>query len=363
MQEYLTVLFILLILNVIPQTNRVKSHFTLPFSFLILWVFLAFRYYYGLDYEAYLLDFSTPKETEVREAEFIFWRFFHSFSHFYQFIIAHTTIVLVTIFYLVRRYVPPRYYAFVFFVFMCHPGIMFNYISAMRSSLASCAFIWIAEFTYIRNKRLLLFIPLILATSFIHKSALMLLAVPAMDLIVDKIKPKIWLVYIVVASFISMTAIVEYAEWFIGEGFVSDRYMEYISQDKFFNSTYKNLIIRAFMFYPFMYTVRVFNKCNLEAQWKRIYTISFSFFALSFLGLDFQNRLTVLIYMYSLITILHSTTLVANVSTKRFIFLHTTGYVLLQMFLAFWGLTRMLTYPGNYWFYHSLLTMPGYNWP
>ncbi len=346
-----------------PWKHGMRKNVILPFSFFILWVFLAFRYYYGLDYEAYLFDFSNPKNEDVRSAEFIFWYFFHSFRHFYQFIIVHTTIVLLTLFYLTRKYVSPTYYAFVFFVFMCHPGMMFNYISAMRSSLAGCAFIWIADLTFIRHKRIWLFIPLIFATSFIHKSALMLLTIPLVDLFAHKIRPKVWLILVIAETIISMTALVDYTKWFMEDGFVSERYIEYIVQDKFYNSTFKNIIIRLFMVYPFYQITKVFSRSGLSDEWKKIYTIALAFFALYFVGVDFQNRLTVLVYYFVLLAIFNS----FNHIKTRWVIQKTQwsliAFVFLQMFLAFWGLSRIRTTPGNYWYYKSLLNIPFIDWP
>ena len=363
MLEYLIVLFILLILNGLPQAEPMKKSFILPISFFILWVFLAFRYYYGLDYDSYLSNFSSVKSEEVQASEFLFWKFFYSFKYYYQFIIVHTTIVLGTLFYLTRRYVSPHYYSIVFFVFMCHPGMMFNYISAMRSALASCAFIWAADFTYIRKKRLLLFVLLILIISFIHKSTLMLLSVPLVDIFWRKIKSGVWNFLLIGAIFFSFILVTFAAHWIVDNGFVDYRYMEYLDQDKLYNSNIKNLFLRFFMIFPSIYMVKSYNNYKFSVDKIRIYTIALSFFILFFMGFDFENRLTVLIFIFALISIINCFDINTSLTKVVLVKLSMYCFILLNLYLAFRAMTRMIEMPGNYLFYNSLLTMPLSTWP
>lgn len=353
----------LLIINGIPQSDSLKKNLILPISFFILWIFLAFRYYYGLDYDSYLSDFSSRKSEDVQASEFLFWNFFYSFKYYYQFVIVHTTIILCTLFYLTRRYVSPHYYSFVFFVFMCHPGMMFNYISAMRSALAGCAFIWVADFTYIRRKRIFLFIFLIIVISFIHKSSLMLLSIPLVDIFMEKIKSGVWVILLVLAITFSFILVTFAAQWIVDSGLVDFRYMEYLDEDKLYNSNIKNLILRFFLILPSIYLVRIFNNSELSDEKKRIYTIALTFFLLFFMGFDFENRLTVLIFIFVIIAFINSFDYNKNVTKTLFVKLSIFCFVIINSFLAFRAMTRMIDMPGNYLYYNSLLTMPLSTWP
>lgn len=364
MITYLIVLFLILLINAIPASKKVRSDILLPFSFFILWLFLAFRYNYGLDYMSYYDLFNNLKHEDLQTSEFIFWKFFYLFDRYYQVIIAHTTIICITLFYFVRRYLPPRYYAFFFFVFMCHPGLFFNYVSALRSSLASMAFLWCVEFFYVRKKRILFFTIFIVLISYIHKSALFLLAVPAVEIIQSRLHPNKWVWFLVfgIATIISVTSVSEYVSWVIDAEYIDNRYAMYIEQDKFYNSTYKNLIIRAFMIVPAIYIVNALYAKEIASGWYRIIIIAISFFVVYFVGLDFQHRLTVLSYivcLFAIIYVIQET----NRHAKYWIVSLTICFVLLQSFLAFRGLRGQLFLSGNYWFYDSLLTKPLEMWP
>ena len=106
MQTYLSVLFSILFLNILPFGDKKRTRVILPISFLILWVFLAFRYNYGVDYINYNHLFYAPELFEENiKSEPLFWNIFKSFEYYYQFIIFQATVICLTFYYFAKKYI------------------------------------------------------------------------------------------------------------------------------------------------------------------------------------------------------------------------------------------------------------------
>ena len=360
MSTWLTVLFVTILLNLFPLKLEKRKKFILPISFIILFVFLAIRYDYGVDYLTYQRIFYSPElYSRGFGSEPLFWWFFFLFKHYYQFVIAQTFLICGTYFYFVTKYVSPKYYFFFFFVFMCYPGMMFTTIAAMRSSIAVVVFLWGTELFFLQRNKPLLYVVSIFAASLCHLSAIHLLLIPLAYNFLDKMSPKIWAFIIFAGLLVSMTLITQMvgnALDYFSEDTLGD-YSKYIG-GKFNESSSSYAILRLFVIVPGFYIYRVFiyghNKNTIAYK---ISTIAIVYFTINSFGLDFQSRFAVLMFLFVILSISYMFDTKYNMFKKlaisAFVF-----YVVWYDYIMFVRLKTMIGMQGNFLFYQTIFDLP-----
>lgn len=154
----------------------------LKISFLLIFLFLALRYQFGNDYNAYLNKF-----IEITGYSKIFltgerfepgWRFLHLIFKpvgFFVMVACLSLLNCIVFYRFIKKYVPPHYYWLAVFLYIFDPYLMLVHSSAMRQSLAISLFLISIDFL-IRKRPIGYFICILLAMS-VHKSAMILLPV------------------------------------------------------------------------------------------------------------------------------------------------------------------------------------------
>lgn len=362
MQTYLTVLFSILILNILPLSDNKRRNIILPISFIILWIFLAFRYNYGIDYINYNKLFYAIDEHDIRlESEPLFWWIMKQFDYYYQFIIFQTTAICLTFYYFTKKYISPNYYWLFFVLFICHTGMMFTLTTAMRSGFAGLVFMWCTEFFYLRkNKPILYFLSIYLAFLF-HNSAILLILFPLSDILIRKMSIKVWIIFIILGFIISITSISNIIETALSEFSDSSNFSSYSKYigNKFVNSTFKITLVRLFLVLPgiFIYKEIIYNN-KIIPVYKKIASLSLIYMVLHIFGFDFQNRLTVIIYIFYIIS---ASQLLPALERKPIIRYGVLGLIL---FTAIWSAYIMfdqqlyLNPEGTFWEYQTIFDAP-----
>lgn len=359
MQTFLLVLFSILFLNLLPIGNKRRTKVILPISFLILWVFLAFRYNYGVDYISYNhLFYNSDDYSRSVESEPLFWRTMGLFKYYYQFIIFQTTALCLTCFYFVRKYIPSHYYWLFFLIFMCHSGMMFTAIAALRSSFAAIVFMWGTEFFFLRKSRPLLYLLSIIFAYFFHNSALLLVLFPFSDIIVRHLSRKGWVFLVLIGFVVSLTSITHYVElllnMFSSTSSISG-YSDYVG-GKFVDSSFTVAVTHLILAAPCYFLFENVLKNNIAVEYQRIASISLVFMILHMLGIDFQNRLMVcvfLLYIISIISLLPSLNQTVKCAVLGFVVFSTVWscYVMFSI-LAFQNPE------GSFWYYQTIFDLP-----
>jgi hypothetical protein len=160
--------------------------FLLKISFGLLFVFLALRYDYGNDYNAYLKDFM-----RLSYSDFTLYNKATHFEPGWAFLcylfrplgvkgfFAMTAVLAlfncVVYYRFIKKYVPPAYYWLAVFLYVFSPGFMLTHATAMRQSVAISLFLIAVNFLYKKNA-IGYFICIGLAVLF-HLSAVILLPV------------------------------------------------------------------------------------------------------------------------------------------------------------------------------------------
>lgn len=162
--------------------SRKRHNILLFFSFSILFLFLAFRYKYGNDYENYQTAFQKIADLDLRKLlandldfEFGFILLCKLFAPFgFQFFIATCSLFyLWSINRAIKAFVPGQYIWFSYFIFIFNPELFLLNLSAIRQSLAISLFL--LALPYLMGRKPWKYFMVILLAIPLHYSAIILL--------------------------------------------------------------------------------------------------------------------------------------------------------------------------------------------
>lgn len=351
MLHYFLILFIVITLVVFPRKDSTKAN-NLLIAFTLLTFFLSIRYNYGLDYEHYKDFFYYPNNRDRAYSEFLFWKFFFLFSRYQYFIIFHTIIWCGTLYYFCKKYILPRYYWLFLSVVILNNNLMFNYMSAFRSSIAACVVMWSIELFYLRRHLLLQLSIGIIVGSLFHFSTIFLLVFPVVELARTHLERKYFLLAGILCVFFGLTYTQDIALSILSFGGPStDDFSGYVRENVLVNASYFSLILSTLMFlciFLFFYNYNIYSeKC------RKLCFLSYFWFVIFALHLDFEGRYS--LYLYPFILLAHSQ--INSYNKKRIQYIITfclVLYSLIRCYATFRGLALQPWLPGNMLEYHTI---------
>lgn len=359
MKVHLTLLLILLLLNLIPDKIIDRKKIILPFSFLLVLVYWAIRYDYGLDYWNYYNLFYSGMDSYTKgTTELLFFRFINLFAHYYQFIIVHSLVVVVSLYYLVRKHVSSNYYWLFFFFLMAVPAFHFNLISAMRSTMAACILYWAYEFCYISKKRWFLYSALVITASLFHTSALAFLLLPLIHLALYKTKG--WVIFSILLLFDILQMFYSNAifNWVISFSDVTSSYETY--SELLTGSNINGLIARSIVLLPTFYMCRCFDKNKSVYETRDIFILAFFYLLISMIGLNFQGRFSAYQFPYFIVALLFTCSQLGKkdriIALAPYIIyiLYSLNVYYQSLLINLYGVWSS----GNMYFYHTIFDAP-----
>lgn len=359
MEVHFTILLALVLLNIIPMKVEVRKKIILPFSFIILFVYWAFRYEYGQDYWAYYDYFYNNKQTEKGFGELLFYNvFFPMFKYYYQTIIAQSFYVLFTLYYIVRKYIQPKYFWVFFILFMCVPGFHFSLLSAMRSSMAAATMFWAYILFYIRGKNILLYSLMVLVATLFHTSAIVFLIIPLVDRILVKLNGNTIFVLLTVCLLLAMS-IGKYLFLAVTSS-GDDSFLGSYSHlsDGFGNSNLFGTIHKGIILIPAYFICDFYNKIT-DAQLKRIFVLAFLCLAIRLLNMDFNGRFTAYLFFFFVVAFCYSIMNLPKV--KRMVM--AAPYFLIVFFDLYLFYSSIIIHAsdyieGNFYIYKTIFEAP-----
>jgi hypothetical protein len=283
------------------KDERKKKKFVLPVSFLAIIIFFAIRYDYGLDYWSYLSYYETGRTVEEANGvsrgtgEIWFYFFMNLFPKFSYFIIAHTVIIFGVLYFVTKKYLPTKYYPLFFFLIMTMSTLSFNWISALRSTMAA-AVLWIAlDYFYIQKKRWLPYAGMIVIASLFHTSALVFFIVPLVDLLVSKLNPLFIFGLLVVGLISTLFYTESLYEWFFSTSTIlGETYKGHLGSVSGYSIF--GVIHNSLMLFPFYYIVTrkdIFKGADLS-----IYVLAVFIMIVWCFRLDFHGRMSAYLFVY-----------------------------------------------------------------
>lgn len=177
-------IYVVTILGIIAialsQVSPKRFKYGLESAWLLIFVFLAFRYDFGNDYYNYHYIFN-----EITSASSFIYNDYLHFEKGWQFLcwifkpigfygmVFFLTAFECYVYYkIIKEYVPQKYYWFAVFLFVFSPGLMLIGASMMRNQLAITIFL--CSIKYIRERRVIIYFVLICLATTIHRSAVIL---------------------------------------------------------------------------------------------------------------------------------------------------------------------------------------------
>lgn len=353
MLVHLFLLTILIVLNLIPDRVVDRKRFILPLSFLLILLYWALRYDYGLDYWDYYSSFYDGTEGKLHRGfgERGYYAFSGLFNKFYQVIIAQSIIVMASLFHLVRKYIPPQCYWLFFLLFFLTPRFHFVMISALRNSLSACVLFWAFDYCYIEKKRWILFALLVFLASLIHTTAIVFFLFPIYHLFSSRLKGKAVFIGLIVLDILSLFFVNALFQYVISASSLTetyDSYLETIGESSIFGVMVKSIVL-----IPVFYFCTVFDKLKVHTKERKIFLLAFFFLAIELFGFNFGGRFTLYLFIFFIISL---TITYQYYKKERFFLL--IPYLLLVLFTFYNYYIRLSTElffnEGNYLFYHTI---------
>ena len=157
-----------------------KSDWGLKVSFVLIFLFLGLRYNYGNDYETYIGLFNNIKENgdlAFDEKMYLFyepgWMFLNWLCRpigFFGMTLAIALFYSITIYKLIKKYIPYKYYWMAVFFVVFNPGFLLVHSTTMRQMIA--ILIFLLSINYIFEKRVVPFIVCIFLAATFHYTSL-----------------------------------------------------------------------------------------------------------------------------------------------------------------------------------------------
>lgn len=347
---------IIILLNLIPNKYIDRKNKILPLSFILIAVYFAIRYNYGLDFWRYYEAFNSSRE-DYFGTEILFYKLLHLFPYYYQFIICYSVIVIGSLYYMVRRYVKEEFYAVFFLLFFCMNGMSFNMLSAYRTTIAACIIWWGIDLFYFRRKNIVLFILTAFIAALFHNSAIVFTVLPFLLYVIHKIDWKIAFVGLIIANFLSMVSAIDLFQWITASNDYLSEYAEHKSNIE--NASLFGVIHKSIWYIPAFFVLK--NKKLIErSSPKPVYSLSYVYFFLFFFGLTFQERFTVYLFIFTVIALSTVYTRLSS-DNRRHIVLSLLFLCIYGLYLYYGMMERHIIgkyAEGNYLFYHTIFEQP-----
>lgn len=161
-----------------------KTRFLFEISFFIIFLFTALRFNFGTDYEGYLESFNyIIKSHSIRSINFNSFLFEPAWAvlnyifkpiGFFGFIIVLSAFICYTYYFIIKKYVDPKYYWFAIFIYVFSFDIMWIQFSALRQALAIAIFIHSVKYLNEKRNPVIYILLNLLGASF-HTSAYFML--------------------------------------------------------------------------------------------------------------------------------------------------------------------------------------------
>jgi len=258
----------------------------LKVSFVLIFLFLAFRYAFGNDYNTYLDIFNDISiESNVDYSSFIDqtfepgWLFLNWLFRNLGFFTMNILLALISclVYYrFIKKYVPAQYYWFAIFIYIFNPNLMLIHSSAMRQSVAILLIVFSLEYFY-KKDFIRYFICVVIASLF-HYSALILLPVFLLTYLNKEIGKKsggiIFALYILL--FVFGDKLIPYFSQFVSQFF--EKYDYY--QDKGIVNSGLGFLFYSLTFILVLYTEKFQNR-----EVALIFKLCFIYFLIMPLGI------------------------------------------------------------------------------
>lgn len=304
MQVHIPLVIVCVVLCLFPFKSKWKKVLIMPICMLMITVYMAIRYDYGLDYWAYYNGF-TEKEHRTGVTEPLFWFFSSLFPKYYMLIATSSILMMCAVYSWVKKYIFPEYYALFFMCFMCIPGMCFTMMTAIRTGMAFVVLSWGFYRYYINKQNLGVYSLVVIFAAMIHNSAIVFIIIPVIGALIMRIKPMIIFIIFLVFSIFSFTGVTQSISNFLfsqlfSVGFIdADYYSNYATK---YVSNINGAILRSTLIFPMFFICLYANRTKDKAFFK-FYVLSVVYMMIYSLSLDIDYRFTLYMFVFFIIAL------------------------------------------------------------
>lgn len=358
MVVHILLTLILCIINILPLDNHIRKKWVLPLSFLAIGLFMGFRYDYGLDYWNYYdIFYGTTREQSLQD-EFSFYTFFYLFPKYYQYILVKSLLLAFILFYLVRKYVPEKYYWLFIFFFMMNSSLMFTMITAERTCVGAMV-LWLGlEFFYFRKKNLVFLTFSILFASTFHTILLSMLIIPFADILLTRAfkKDRIFaiLLILIITMVLGTTITSDLFEVLVNNLGSFEKY-EHYSEGRFGNANLIGMLYKGLLLLSVYQILKPVSNHGTKYVYSKFVILSLCYAFLYLIGIETDGRFGIIILPFFLIAM---TERLQNMGKKRMAkFLLVFPFLFMTLMGLYTVYERMIMepwLPGNYLVYQTI---------
>lgn len=349
-----TIVFVFVVfLAFLDSKGRLKHG--LEAGFVLLVVFFSFRVQYGNDYSNYLRLFNTigqassfqeiQKQIDI-EFGWLFLNYYSQWLGFHFMLFLHLVLLLYPIYYLIKRYVPRKYYWISAFILCFHPSIFLLDLSMMRQSLA-VSYVALSFSLVMDKKYLKTVICFLLAYSF-HNTAL--IAIPFLIILrfIRWIDAK-YIIYggltLYIVLMVSQEVLGEYTSYLMTLGELQEEYGSYNTKGEL-GSGYGIILQFLFLLPAYVYHKNI-NETDRSIIF--LYLIGFLFVPFSTV-MVLYGRLTAYFMVYVIVLVPR---LLVTCKNKA-IYIFTLSCVMVYFLYSYYAFFYSDTYGAAYINYHSM---------
>lgn len=278
--------------------------YNLELTFILIILFLGFRYQFGNDYNSYLQGFIEinkylnidifDKNLHFEPGWIVICRLFKYIG--FEYLILFTTIInCFALYRIIKKYLTPKLYWLSIFIYVFNPDLMLIQASTIRQTLALSIFIFSTDYIY---KNTFIYIFLILLASSIHSSAYLLLPLFIIRFIkLDRLNNcYLFIIYITCILFNHQISL--FANNFFNDNF--ERYTIYENTIGELNSGL-GLILSTIFFIVIIIT----KKKNIYRKESIVYNLSILYYLILPIGISIMmiSRLNMYFQIFLIITI------------------------------------------------------------
>lgn len=357
MQVHIPLLIICVLLCLLSFKPDKRKKWILPICFLLITVYMAIRYDYGLDFWSYYRGFQgTERRTESTEP--LYWFFNSLFPKYYLLIATISVLLMATVFVIVKKYVIPKYYALFFLCFMCIPGQSFTMMTALRSDLAFVVLAYGLCRYYIEEKKIGMYLLFVVIASLFHNSVMVFAFVPLLEKLILKANPSVIFGLFIVFSVFSFTGITQRIGLFLfglldKSQFLSHEYYNVYATKYISNAN--GAIGRLPFIFP-AYYICAHARTEKEGLFPRFYVLAVIYFSIFFLAMDYEYRYTMYMFIFALIAMIMSLEK-HNSLNKTIAILPVIVYCIFQLYGYYMLMRRTVDgaySEGNFFIYETI---------
>lgn len=347
----------LCLLNLIKFKPDIRKNYILSFSFLLIGLFMGLRYDYGLDYWNYYELFELQR-VYYHPEEFLFWKFFFAFPKYYQFILVKSLLLAGMLYYMVRKYVPHKYYSLFILFFMTNGSLIYTMITAERTCMGAML-LWIGlEFFYFRQKRIPLLIGTIIVSSFFHTILLSMLLIPFVDAIYKR-QSGVIIIFLIMALILGMV-ITPLLFSYVTSEFEAFSAYEHYGEGRFGSANLLGTLFKGLLLLPMYIILMPVKKMSKDGIYVKFTVLTLCYFSVYFTGLESDGRIGMILLPFFVILMLQRADMLNNSIDRLCLVI---PFAMITAFNSYNMYNRMLKetwLPGNYVTYQTILDVGFY---